>query len=105
MIVMTTRFPLPANTDWRAQRSVMAERISLYADVNWLRSKAMFLDSASCEFGAPYVWEDRPSMDSFLASDIYNAAVERFGPPDVVTHEVVALLEHGAVVNTEPAGR
>jgi hypothetical protein len=105
MIVMSTRFPLPADTDWEARRAAMAERISLYTEVPGLRSKAMFLDPDRHEFGAYYVWEDRPSMDSFIGSELYTAALDHFGTPEVIVHDVVAMLESGSVVDPELAAR
>jgi hypothetical protein len=105
VIVMVTRFSLSADTDWEALRQIAAERMALYTGVPGLRSKAIIVDPDHCAYGGHYVWEDRSSIDDFLASPLYRGAVERFGEPEIVTNEVAAFIDHGDVVDVLRAGR
>jgi hypothetical protein len=94
MIAATIRYVLPEDTDWEATRKLLAERAKLYVGMPGLRSKAFFIDPATREYGGYYVWEDRPALDAFLASDIVRGAVARFGAPKIEIREVVAHLDH-----------
>jgi hypothetical protein len=107
MHALTVRFHLPAGTDWRLLRQVVAERAHLYQGLPGLRTKAFVLDEQTGEYGGNYVWDSRPALDAFLASDLFQGAVAKFGEPEVRVHEVAACVEHGAVVpvNGEPGPR
>jgi heme-degrading monooxygenase HmoA len=97
---MTTRFTLPASTDWKALRATIAERARLYEEMPGLRSKAFVVDEGSREYGGNYVWESREAAEAFVASETFRGAVARFGAPDVRIHEVVAYVEGPATRST-----
>ncbi len=95
MVTMTTRFKLPASTDWKALRATIRERAKLYDGMAGLRSKAFVVDEATGEYGANYLWESREAAEAFVASETFRGAIARFGTPDVRIHEVVAYVEGG----------
>jgi heme-degrading monooxygenase HmoA len=102
MYALTTRVFLPADTDWEAMRAVARERAQLYEGVPGLRTKALVLDPAQRAYGGLYIWESREALDAFLASDLFQAAVQKFGGAiEIRIYEVPALLEGGAVVAAE----
>jgi heme-degrading monooxygenase HmoA len=92
---MTTRFKLPASTDWKALRATILERAKLYERMPGLRSKAFVVDEAAGEYGANYLWESRAVAEAFVSSETFRGAIARFGTPDVRIHEVVAYVEGG----------
>ena len=95
MVTMTTRFHLPASTDWKALRATVLERAKLYEGMAGLRSKAFVIDEATGEYGANYLWESRAAAEAFVSSETFRGAVAKFGAPDVRIHEVVAYVESG----------
>jgi hypothetical protein len=93
MIAATIRYVLPEGTDWEATRKLLQERAQLYVGMPGLHSKAFFVDPETREYGGYYVWNDRASLDAFLASDIVRGAISRFGQPKIEIREVAAHLE------------
>lgn len=104
MIAATIRYILPAGTDWDATRSLLQERANLYVDMPGLISKAFLFDPQTREYGGNYVWEDRAALDAFLSSEMFKAAVKRFGTPEIRTHEMAAYLDRGVVHGSEGRG-
>jgi heme-degrading monooxygenase HmoA len=104
VVTMTTRFSLPASTDWKALRATISERARLYEGMAGLRSKAFVIDEASREYGGNYLWESREAAEAFVASETFRGAAAKFGKPDVRIHEVVAYVE-GAAAASSRAGR
>ncbi len=102
MFALTVRFKLPPSTDFKQLRAVVTDRAQLYAGLTGLRSKAFVLDEASREYGGNYVWETRAALDAFLKSELFQAAIAKFGNPQMHVHEIVAYLERGAVVAKVP---
>lgn len=101
MIAATIRYVLPEGTDWAATRKLLQERAQLYVGMPGLISKAFFYNPETREYGGNYVWEDRASLDAFLASDIVRGAIARFGTPKIEAHEVAAYLDRGTIVIPE----
>lgn len=101
MIASTIRYVLPEGTDWNATRSLMQERAMLYVDMPGLISKAFVIDSKTREYGGNYVWENRESLDRFLESEMFKGAVQRFGKPDIRTHEITVYLDRGTLYGPE----
>lgn len=101
MIASTIRYILPEDTDWDATRSLLQERATLYVGMPGLISKAFLFDPATREYGGNYVWENREALDSFLDSEMFKAAVKRFGKPEIRTHEVAVYLDRGTLHGPE----
>lgn len=101
MIASTIRYTLPEDTDWEATRSLLQERANLYVDMPGLISKAFLFDPKTREYGGNYVWKDRESLDAFLDSEMFKAAVKRFGTPEIHIHEVAAYLDRGTIHGPE----
>jgi heme-degrading monooxygenase HmoA len=104
MVTMTTRFSLPASTDWKVLRATILERARLYEGMAGLRSKAFVIDEASREYGGNYLWESREAAEAFLASETFRGAAAKYGAPNVRIHEVVAYVE-GAAAQSSRAER
>lgn len=98
MIASTIRYIFPEGTDWDATRKLLQERAQLYLDMPGLISKVFIYDPQSREYGGNYIWESREALDAFLASDMFKAAVARFGEPEIRVHEVAVHLDHGKLV-------
>lgn len=98
MHALSIRFRLPSNTDWDATRQLMHQRAALYSNVDGLISKAFLLNPRTGEYGGNYVWESSEAARAFLSSELFQGAVRKFGQPVVSEYEVVAYLEHGAMV-------
>ncbi len=99
MYAMTALFTLPEGTDWEAMRALARARAeAYYLDMPGLKSKAFIIDPVQRWYGGQYVWETREAMDAFIASDIFQGAVAKFGQPEFRFYEVPAYVEHGALV-------
>lgn len=103
MIASTIRYILPEDTDWDATRSLLQERANLYVDMPGLISKAFLMDPETREYGGNYVWKNREALDAFLNSEMFKAAVKRFGTPDIRIHEIAAYLDRGTIHSPETA--
>jgi Domain of unknown function (DUF4865)/Putative mono-oxygenase ydhR len=98
MHALSIRFHLPQDTDWQAITQLMRERAALYSGVEGLVSKAFILNPDTCEYGGNYVWRDREAADAFLNTQLFQAAVKRFGAPSIHRYDVAAYLDHGQLV-------
>ena len=101
MIASTIRYILPEDTDWDATRSLLQERAKLYLNMPGLVSKAFLYDPQSREYGGNYVWKDRASLDAFLGSEMFKAAVAKFGKPEIRIHEIATYLDRGTLYGPE----
>lgn len=98
MYALTTHFTMPADADWEALREVAKERaMSLYQHVPGLRAKAFVVDPERRLYGGHYVWETREALDAFLASELFQSSVAKFGQPELHRYEVPAYVEQPAV--------
>jgi len=97
---MTVYFSMPANTDWAAMRDIARHRAPLYEDIALLRSKSWVVDVKHGRFGGHYLWESAQAAEDFLASELFQGFVLKFGPPEIRTYEVAAYVERGTVVPT-----
>lgn len=98
MIASTIRYIFPEDTDWDATRKLLEERAALYTGMPGLISKAFLFDPQTREYGGNYVWENRAALEAFLASEMFAAAVARFGKPEIKVHEIAAYLDRGKVI-------
>ncbi len=100
MFATIIRFPLTADTNWEDFRQFLVKRaFETYRYVSGLRAKAFILSPERGEFGGNYVWETQDDAEAFLRSDLFQAAVSRFGEPSLLERaEVCAYVEDGDVL-------
>ena len=100
MFATTIRFALTADTDWEDFRQLLVRRaVDTYRYVPGLRAKAFVLSPERGEFGGNYVWETQDDAEAFLRSDLFRAAIARYGEPCALERaEVCAYLEDGDLV-------
>ncbi|MGD9932466.1 MAG: YdhR family protein [Dehalococcoidia bacterium] len=105
MLTACIRFQMPPGTDWEQLTAVARDRAeTLYRNIPGLRDKSFIISRERSEYGGVYTWEDRPSLDAFLASDVFTAAKAKFGTPAIEVFEVAARVERGNPVNVAPVG-
>jgi heme-degrading monooxygenase HmoA len=97
---MTVYYSLPADIDWAAMRDMARHRAPLFEGIAPLRSKSWVIDAEHHRYGGHFVWESAEAAEDYLASDLFNGFLLKFGAPEIRTYEVVAYVEHGAVVPT-----
>ncbi len=104
MYAAAIEFVFPEGTDWDATRALARQRAhAYYRNVPGLRSKAFVIDPGRRAYGGLYVWETQRELNEFLQSEVFKAAVEKFGRPDIRIYEVAALIEQGRVVEVTAA--
>ncbi len=103
MIAATIRYKFPEDTDWDEVRQLLKDRAALYVDMPGLISKAFLFNPTTHEYGGNYVWESVEALHAFLEGDLFKAAVERFGKPEIHVHEIAAYLDRGKVLTVDNA--
>jgi len=100
MFATTIRFVLTADTDFEDFRKLLVRRAAdTYRYVQGLRAKAFVLSPERGEFGGNYVWDTQDDAEAFLRSDLFRAAVARYGEPCALERaEVCAYVEDGDLV-------
>lgn len=101
MYACLTEFRLPPGTDWESIRQLAQQRAqSHYGAVPGLVAKAFVVAPEEGIYGGHYVWESREACETFLASELFQGAVAKFGQPKVKKMEVAAYLERGRLTST-----
>ena len=99
MFATTTRFTMPADTDWEALRRLAVRRgFELYRKIPGLHSKAFVFSPERGEYGGNYVWETQDDAEAFLRSETWRNAVSTFGEPRIERAEICAYVEDGDLV-------
>lgn len=104
MLTACIRFEMTPGTDWEQLTLIARDRAeTLYRNIPGLRDKSFIISRERSEYGGVYTWEDRASLDAFLASEVFSAAKAKFGTPTIEVFEVAARVERGNPVNVAGA--
>jgi hypothetical protein len=96
MIASSILFKLPLSTNWEGLRKIALDRAEkLYPNISGLKSKAFVLNEDTGDYGGLYLWEDKDSLEAFLASETFSKSKDLFGTPDIKIFDVVAHIEKG----------
>ena len=96
MFAMTTRFAMPADTDWeQLRRSALGRAFEVYRSVPGLHAKAFVFAPERGEYGGNYVWETQDHVEAFLRSEAWREIVSVLGEPRIERAEVIAYVVDG----------